>query len=72
MPKRKPPSQREERRLDDTARAIAQGRETKKPDEPLRHEATNATFMSRLAKSISPRKEPGPAPSPSTKRPKKV
>lgn len=74
MSKRKPPSQRQERKLDDTARAIArsqEGEKAKKPDEPRRSEG-NTSHLGRLAKSLTPRKEPGPAPAPSTKRPKKV
>jgi hypothetical protein len=74
MSKRKPPSQRPERKLDDTAKAIARSREdakAEKPDEPRRSEGRTSQ-MGRLVKSITPRKEPGPAPSPSTKRPKKV
>jgi hypothetical protein len=74
MSKRKPPSKRQERKLDDTAKAIARSREdakAEKPDEPQRPEGTTS-FLGRLVKSIAPGKVTGPAPSPSTKRPKKV
>jgi hypothetical protein len=74
MSKRKPPSARQERKLDDVARAIARNQEDakpQKPDEPRRLEG-NISNLGRLSKSITPRKEPGPAPMPSTKRPKKV
>jgi hypothetical protein len=74
MSKRKPPSLRLERKLDDTAKAIARSQEdatAKKPDEP-RHSQVSTSHLGRLAKSITPRKVAGPAPSPSTKRPKKV
>jgi hypothetical protein len=74
MSKRKPPSERPERQLDDTARAIARSQvnaKAKKTEEAQRQPA-NATPLGRLAKSIKPRKVSGPAPMPSTKRPKKV
>jgi hypothetical protein len=35
MSKRKPPSQRSERKLDETARAIARSREEAKPEKPV-------------------------------------
>jgi hypothetical protein len=71
---RKPPSQRRERKLDDTARAIARSREdgtAEKSEEPRRSGGT-ASFLGRLVQSVTPGKVSGPAPSPSTKRPKKV
>ena len=74
MSKRKPPSERPERQLDETARAIARSQENakaRKTDEPPRP-GVSASRLDRLAKSIKPRKVSGPAPMPSTKRPKKV
>jgi hypothetical protein len=71
LSKRKPPSERPERKLDDTAKAIAHSREVKEPDKPRRSEGSTL-HVGRLAKGITPRKQLGPAPSPSTKRPKKV
>jgi hypothetical protein len=73
--KRKPPSQRPERKLDDTARAIARVREEAKPeksDEPARA-ASDASkpHLAHLAKALGPRqKAGGPSVTPSTKRPK--
>ena len=73
--KRKPPSQRPERKLDDTAKAIARVREeakAEKPPEPGRP-ASDASkpHLAHLAKALGPRQKPGgPAVSPSTKRPK--
>jgi hypothetical protein len=72
--KRKPPSQRPERKLDDTAKAIARIREEAKPEksgEPG-HAASDASkpHLAHLAKSLGPRKPGGPAITPSTKRPK--
>jgi hypothetical protein len=72
--KRKPPSQRPERKLDDTARAIARVRDESKPEksaEPGRA-ASDASkpHLAHLAKGLGPRKPGGPAVSPSTKRPK--
>ena len=72
--KRKPPSQRPERKLDDTARAIARVREEAKPeksDEPARASDASKPHLAHLAKALGPRqKAGGPAVTPSTKRPK--
>jgi hypothetical protein len=73
--KRKPPSQRTERKLDETARALARSRDeakVDKTDEPPRKEgAKNA--VGRLFQNILPKRaSTGPAPTPSTKKPKKV
>lgn len=75
MSKRKPPSQRAERQLDDTARAIAKMQETakdeKSADAKRRSDETKPS-SSNLAKQNFSRAITGPAPMPSTKRPKKV
>lgn len=74
--KRKPPSQRPERKLDDTARAIARVREEAKAEkapesEPGRPSSdASKPHLAHLAKGLGPRKPGGPAVSPSTKRPK--
>jgi hypothetical protein len=73
--KRKPPSQRPERKLDDMAKAIARVREEAKPEkaaEPgrLANDASKP-HLAHLAKGLGPRQKPGgPAVAPSTKRPK--
>jgi hypothetical protein len=73
--KRKPPSQRPERKLDDTAKAIARVREEAKAEkspEPERPASDASKLrLAHLAKALGPRQKPGgPAVSPSTKRPK--
>lgn len=72
--KRKPPSQRPERKLDDTARAIARVREEAKPEksaEPTHASDASKPHLAHLAKALGPRqKAGGPAVTPSTKRPK--
>jgi hypothetical protein len=73
MPKRKPPSQRPERVLDETARAIARAKDetrSEKPDQPERGNESK-TLLSRLAKSIAPRRDDRPPGFPLTKRSKK-
>ena len=74
MAKRRPPSKRPERVLDDTARAIASERDDqkdKKSDEPQHSDGLKSS-LGRLAKSVPPRQANGPAPSPINRRPKKV
>lgn len=74
---RKPPSQRTERHLDDTAKAIARLREDAKPDKAS-EEGQSPTGdlskprLSHVAKGSAPRKPTGPAISPITKRSKKM
>jgi hypothetical protein len=72
--KRKPPSRRPERKLDEAALAIARSREGakgEKPDGPQRPDGAQPA-LDRLAKSIASRKVISPHAFPSTKRPKKV
>ena len=75
MAKRKPPSQRPERKLDDTAKAIAQARE--RAPSGKSEEAENAgspgprQFASRGGRNGGHTPMGGPLVSPSTKRPKK-
>ncbi len=71
MSNRKPPSQRPERKLDATARAIAQAREVAKPD-TTKAEAysDNKPVVTRGARNGNRPTISGPAPAPSTKRPK--
>jgi len=71
---RKPPSQRPERKLDATARAIAQAREAAVSDKPEgpqggAHDANRPT-MTRGARNGNRPTISGPAPTTSTKRPK--
>jgi hypothetical protein len=73
--KRKPPSQRPERKLDDTARAIARAREdtpAEKPAGSLRpsHTSQLTSPTGRDTKTSARQATGGPPPSPSTKRPK--
>jgi hypothetical protein len=75
--KRKPPSQRPERKLDDTAKAIARARDEAKAEKAAESEssarpASDVTkpHLARLAKGLAPTKPGGPPPAPSTKRPK--
>jgi hypothetical protein len=72
--KRKPPSQRPERKLDETAKAIARAREEAKPDrssdEPSVASDDARPHRGHIGNILGPKKTSGPAPSPSTKRPK--
>ncbi|MDR3632781.1 MAG: hypothetical protein P4L84_03040 [Isosphaeraceae bacterium] len=74
--KRKPPSKRPERKLDDTAKAIARVQEdakAKKSAESARSGSDESkVHMSQLRKGIGPVKAVGPVAAPSTKRPKKA
>ena len=77
IPKRIPPSQRPERKLDDTAKAIARIRDEAKEAKAAEAERAGSenpkSFASHeLGSSVGPRKGTGPAPMPSTKRPKTV
>lgn len=75
MSKRKPPSQRPERKLDETAKAIARVREDAKPEKPTEPAALGSENRSRSGShgnGITAQRAGGQAPSPSTKRPKKV
>jgi hypothetical protein len=74
--KRKPPSQRPERKLDDTAKAIARARESSAPDksaEPQKASYAGSEPRISHAGGVGRGGRPsggGPAPSTSTKRPK--
>jgi hypothetical protein len=71
--KRKPPSQRPERKLDETAKAIARARDeakAEKPSEPSHASDASKPQLAHLAKGLGPRKPGGPVVTPSTKRPK--
>ncbi len=70
--KRKPPSQRSERQLDEAARAIARARDEAKAEKSDESQRDNATkpALSRLAKDVTSRKVSAPPAFPSTKRPK--
>ena len=72
--KRKPPSQRPERKMDETALAIARLRDDAKPDkssEPDRPPSAELKAKKGLARNITGhQKAVGGAPSASTKRPK--
>ena len=74
MPKQVPPSRRPERKLDETARAIAQAREaatTEKPDATSKTGRIDPSIQAnRSGRGGGRRTEGGPAPMPSTKRPK--
>ena len=75
IPKRKPPSQRPERKLDETARAIAralEGESAEKSDATQRPANTTPLLNStgRDARTGNRQAFGGPPPSPSTKRPK--
>ena len=74
IPKRKPPSQRPERKLDATAEAIAEARETKPSEKPALPRgnalANNKAFAGRDGGAGKRPSLGGPAPAPSTKRPK--
>ncbi len=76
MAKRKPPSKRQERKMDDAARAIARLRETAKPEKPVttgRLGSQGSTPISAdTTKDAGPRFANPPAPSRATKRRKKV
>ena len=72
---RKPPSQRPERKLDATARAIAQAREAVVADKAAAvsqgaSHTDNKPTMTRGGRNGSRPTISGPAPAPSTKRPK--
>lgn len=72
MAKRKPPSQRPERVMDETAKAIAREREEakgEKLDGPAKLAQAKPT-SGRLAQSVPSRKVEAPPAFPSTKRPK--
>ena len=71
MASRKPPSRRPERKLDETARAIARTRDTVKTDKSEVPE-TKSTLGGGLARSVPPRAVNESPVYPSTKRPKKV
>src|SRR3954470_4361732 len=72
--KRKPPSRRPERQLDETARAIARSREItgadKSPETPRTGGNDPQSMTGRTARSKGHLKSSGPVVSPSTKRPK--
>ena len=73
--KRKPPSQRPERKLDETAKAIARTRETEAAAKPAStqrasHAAPLVTSNGRDGRTGGRQSLGGPPPSPSTKRPK--
>src|SRR5258705_1321039 len=72
--KRKPPSQRPERKMDATARAIADAREQSEADKPVGPKRSReAGPMAQASRGRGMGGRPvsgGPAPSPSTKRPK--
>jgi hypothetical protein len=75
MAKRKPPSQRPERKLDDVAKAIAQNRERETVDKSEGDERSGSPgprqFATRGGRNGGHTPTGGPLPSPSTKRPKK-
>ena len=75
MAKRKPPSQRPERKLDDTAKAIAEARERAPSEKSEGDERAGSPgprqFASRGGRNGGHTPLGGPMPSPSTKRPKK-
>lgn len=72
MSKRKPPSQRSERKLTEDAKAIARVREDQKAEKTAEAErsAEPKSLIGRAFNSLKGRK--APTPMPSTKRPKKV
>lgn len=74
--KRIPPSQRPERKLDGVAKEIARVREDakaeKSDDAAQAASSTAKPRPGRLVNPIGPQKSGGPAPSISTKRPKKM
>ena len=74
IPKRKPPSQRPEMKMDETASAIARLRDDAKPDKATKADrlASDASksAMSHAVRGNDPRKANSVAPSTSTKRPK--
>ncbi len=73
-PKRKPPSQRPERQLDDTARAIAKLQEDAKAEKPAEARKAGSTKPLRqpplTINGMGQRKVGGPTPQTSSKRPK--
>ncbi|WP_435016536.1 hypothetical protein TA3x_004105 [Tundrisphaera sp. TA3] len=74
VPKRKPPSQRPERQLDDTARAIQrmaqEARAAKDPEETKEVKPKSRPSIGPVGKITDRPKPGGPVVSPSTKRPK--
>ena len=74
IPKRKPPSQRPERQLDETAQAIARDREEaraeKSPEAGRPASAVSRPQTGPVGKITARRKSVGPAVTPSSKRPK--
>ena len=70
--KRIPPSQRPERKLDETARAIANARDAEKGDKPARAERSGNTGTQEDwgSRNKSHKATGGPAPTSSSKRPK--
>jgi hypothetical protein len=69
---RKPPSQRPERKLDETARAIARAKEEAAAPKAEKTTATAEprSILGRAGRDVGGRKSKTPAPSISTKRPK--
>ncbi|WP_435011421.1 hypothetical protein P12x_002730 [Tundrisphaera lichenicola] len=74
IPKRKPPSQRPERKLDETAQAIArdleEARASKSPETDRPATRKSKPEIGPVGKITARRKSVGPAVTPSTKRPK--
>jgi hypothetical protein len=74
IPKRKPPSQRPERKLDETAQAIAHNledaRAAKVPESGRASSRNSKPEVGPVGKITARRKSVGPAVTPSTKRPK--
>jgi hypothetical protein len=74
IPKRKPPSQRPERKLDETAQAIARDleetRTAKSPETGRSASQKSRPEVGPVGKITARRKAVGPAVTPSTKRPK--
>lgn len=72
--KRIPPSQRGERKMDETAKAIAQAREQAKPDKPTSAEKSardaSITQHGQENRIAAPRRAAGPGNSPTAKRTK--
>ena len=73
MAKRKPPSHRPERQMDEAAKAIARSRELAKGDKAndARGPVDAKPTLARLDKGVASRKVAAPPAFPSTKRPKK-
>jgi hypothetical protein len=70
---RKPPSQRPERKLDETARAIARAKEeasAPKPEKTASATAEPRSILGRAGRDVGGRMGKTPAPTISTKRPK--